>query len=170
MIEEWVSCTLSEFHEVSNLGRVRRIPHIREDVLGRKHRMKRTILKGSEDVYGYMKVKLKCKDGIRSLFIHRLVALAFIPNPDNKKVVNHLDGDKLNNRVDNLKWATHKENSRHAWKMGLCTPSRGNTKLTESEVKKILNSSESVDDLAIKFKVSVSAIKAILSGRNWSHL
>lgn len=56
--------------------------------------------------------------------IHRLVAQAFIPNPENKKTVNHKDGNKLNNCIDNLEWATEKENQQHKWKNGLANYNR----------------------------------------------
>jgi len=68
---------------------------------------------------GYLGVNLW--NGTKSIkkYIHRLVALAFIPNPENLPDVNHKDGDKSNNTLDNLEWCTNQENMNHAWKTGL---------------------------------------------------
>lgn len=72
---------------------------------------------------GYYKVGL-CKDGNRYYkYIARLVAQAFIPNPDNKSEINHIDGIKANNDVSNLEWVTRSENMQHAFDMGLKKPS-----------------------------------------------
>ena len=71
------------------------------------------ILKGSEDSWGYLQVKLY-KNGIKSnKKMHRLVAQSFIPNPENKPEVNHIDENKTNNKLSNLEWSTAKENSNH---------------------------------------------------------
>ena len=67
------------------------------------------------DCFGYARVKIKGK----RYKIHRLVAETFIPNPEDKREVNHKDGDKLNNRADNLEWSTRSENQKHAYKIGL---------------------------------------------------
>lgn len=73
----------------------------------------------------YLRIKLH-KDGFsKGFYIHRLVALMFIPNPENKPCVNHKDGDKLNNHYTNLEWCTDAENNRHASLMGLFIGSNG---------------------------------------------
>ena len=76
-------------------------------------------LSGSHDKRGYQVVSIYCDHKLYSVKVHRLVATAFIPNPENKPTVNHLDGNKDNNCVDNLEWATHKENITHAVDTGL---------------------------------------------------
>ena len=68
---------------------------------------------------GYQTVRLN-KDGITSThFIHRLIAAAYIPNPDNKPNINHINGIKTDNKIENLDWCTHAENIRHAYGSGL---------------------------------------------------
>lgn len=66
----------------------------------------------------YKRVHMSNSNGIKFFNIHRLVASAFIPNPYNKEDVNHIDGDKMNNHVSNLEWATRKENIKHSWDNG----------------------------------------------------
>jgi hypothetical protein len=71
---------------------------------------------------GYLSISLAKNGRSRIQYIHRLLAITFIPNPENKPQVNHIDGNSLNNDLSNLEWATAKENIRHAWAIGLCTP------------------------------------------------
>ena len=87
-------------YQVSNLGRVKRVTTDR-------------ILKGIKDRGGYLRITLS-KNGVKSNHkIHRLVAQAFIPNPENKPQVNHIDENKTNNLVSNIEWMTAKENLNH---------------------------------------------------------
>ena len=69
--------------------------------------------------------------------IHRLLAIHFIPNPDNKPQVNHIDGDKFNNDLSNLKWVTCSENLKHAFKLGLSKPQWSGKKLSKETRRKM---------------------------------
>lgn len=74
---------------------------------------------------GYLTVTLSTDQGKKFCLVHRLVAEAYVPNPEGKPEVNHLDGDKTNNVYTNLEWSTESENSLHAYRTGLRTPNKG---------------------------------------------
>lgn len=103
-------------YQVSNLGNVK---SLRKRIdKGKCHRyFDEKILKPIETNRGYLRVKL-CKDRkIKKIRVHRLVAEAFIKRPELE--VNHIDGNKKNNKVENLEWVTQRENKQHAWITGL---------------------------------------------------
>lgn len=87
---------------------------------------------------GYGRIRFKIYGKFSERLIHRLVAMAFIPNPNNKPQVNHKDGDKTNNNVSNLEWVTSKENMQHASQTGLLTSvGKGGRVLSEESIKEI---------------------------------
>lgn len=155
-------------YQVSNLGNVRSLDRIIGNAL-----RKGKILKELKNKDGYLVVGLH-KDGKRKkFFMHRLVAQAFIPNPDNKKEVNHMnicnlsiDENKKYNAIENLEWTTHDENLIHSYSSGL-----RERKLTDEEVQYIKNNYKPRDkefgrpSLAKRFGVSESHIGNIAKGR-----
>ncbi len=118
---------------------------------------------------GYLRVSI----GKKLMFIHRLVAEKYIPNPENKPQVNHKDGNKLNNCVDNLEWVTNQENRNHAVDNDLqVTGERCSwAKLTEENVKEIrANPGYENEYWARKFKVSRGTISDVVNYRTWKHV
>lgn len=119
MIEVWEDIEGFENYQISNLGRVKskeRYTKIKNGVMSLR---KEKILKLSHNKKGYAQTVLYKNKKPITVKIHRLVAQAFIPNPENKPQVNHKDGNKDNNFVNNLEWLTDKENKQHAIKNGL---------------------------------------------------
>jgi hypothetical protein len=88
-----------------------------------------------KDSYGYLTACLSKNKIIKEYKIHRLVALSFIHNPENKPQVNHIDGNKLNNDISNLEWCTAKENSIHAYMIGLSKQNKSATNKLNKPVK-----------------------------------
>ncbi len=99
-------------YEISNTGKVKSLRYNK-------------ILSGGYSGFGYLLVHLVKDSKKKQKYIHKLVAEAFIPNEDNKPQVNHIDGNKTNNNVDNLEWVSFSENNKHAYKTGLKKSSKG---------------------------------------------
>jgi hypothetical protein len=113
-----------------------------------------------------------------SVRVHRVIAEVFIPNPDNKPEVNHINGDKSDNRVENLEWVTKQENMDHYREFLNVVTLRGseigNSKLTEKEVLEIRNKFiprvYGRKQLAEEYNVSPATIKDIIMRKSWKHI
>lgn len=156
--EKWLPVAGYEgLYEVSNLGRVKR--------LSSNDASKEKILKPQIQRDGYQRVTLSKKGQKKRMAIHRLVAIAFIPNPQNKEQVNHLDADKLNNKLTNLQWATRKENIAHAIALGLMKKSNNPviaTHLDSGEQRHFKSQTEASRELGVYMKNISNALR----GRN----
>ena len=128
---------------------------------------------------GYMRVELRKGKEKRSVFVHRLVAMAFVRRKDGCDFVNHIDGNKKNNSASNLEWCTRSQNMKHAIASGLnhipclsgsCHPMH---KLTEENVKEILmkfKSGSSRKDLSEQYGVTREQISNIVNRKHWKDI
>lgn len=173
MKEEWRSVEGFQNYEVSNLGNVRSIDHY--DKIGRFHKGK--VLKACLDGRGqYWHVQLR-KDGkSTSRNVHRLVAIAFVDNPDMLPEVNHIDENKANNAASNLEWCTHTYNNNYGSKKGATrgekNPRNKFTAETIAFIKKnhvLCGGTMRNKEIAEMFGISKTHVCAIAHGRRWNH-
>lgn len=157
-------------YQISNLGRVKSF----------KKKNHGKILKLGKDGCGYYRIGLM-KHGKRvTEKVHRLVACAFIPNPENKPEVNHKDSNKTNNAIKNLEWSTHHENAIHCFSIGSgkSRDTKGyknvNAKLNENDVRLIRKFHRHKlmrrRAIAQKFKVSLGAVDKVIYRDSWNHV
>ena len=165
MKEKWITIKEYNDYKVSNYGNILSFKQNKEKLLNL-----------ISDKKGYLIISL-FKNNIQKNFrINRLVAQTFLPNPESKPEINHIDGNKQNNYVDNLEWVTHSENMKHAYKLGLCFQKgekNNASKLTNNDVLMIHGlylSFFSKRELALLFNISISNICYILNGKTWKHL
>jgi hypothetical protein len=124
--EQWMAIAECDgIYHISDQGRAKSYKCSKERIL-------KPILSGSLSSK-YFAIGIWVNGKLKMQNIHRLVALAFLPNPDNKPQVNHKDGNKLNNQVGNLEWSTASENTQHAWDNGLNESNRLATIIANSK-------------------------------------
>lgn len=150
-------------YQVSNLGRVKRIMFINNKTIKPSNKV---LSCNKKDKSGYVCVTL-WKDGTRKYDrMHRIVAKTFIPNIDNKPVINHKDGNKANNCVENLEWVTYKENTHHALKTGLFKNTHRSKKVIQYDKNmKPIKQYSSTKEVERRLGYDASSIRDCCTGR-----
>ena len=164
-MEIWKDIPSYEGHyQVSNLGNVKSIKYSRQ-----------RILKPATNIHGYFMVCLHVKNTQKLITIHSLVSMAFLnhkPNKTHEIVIDHINNLKTDNRLENLRWDTRKNN--HADKILHGTEQRGskngNAKVTEEIALLAKYGKDSLSNLASKFQLSKSTLSNIRYGQTWKHL
>ena len=110
---------------VSNYGEVISLPRLKQNNSKKQYVEPKELSKHISSTNGYVYVLLCGKGKCKNVRLHKLVAEAFIPNPEHKEQVNHIDGDKTNNKVENLEWCNNAENIKHAYRTGLTYYTKG---------------------------------------------
>lgn len=159
-------------YQVSNYGKVKSLDRaIWMEINNCFGKFKSNLLKQENGANGYPKVVL-CKNNLpKTYLVHRLITIAFIPNPYNKPEVNHKNGIKIDNRLENLEWVTLSENHTHAYKIGLQKAygeNNGRAKLNSFQVRVIRKSKDSTGrELSVIFNISEQVICQILKNKIW---
>lgn len=169
---------------------IKGFPNHEIDIKGNvRNKRSGNILKGSVSKLGYKVVGIKLNTKNHTLKIHRLLAENFLPEPSEelkkfcsenypyKVCVNHKDGNKLNNSIENLEWCTHKQNTQHAWETGLISKPKGEknprAKLSECLVHDLCKFYEEggmPQEAITKFNISRQQATKIRAGFSWKHI
>lgn len=122
--------------------------------------------------YHYVSLRKEKKENI--FRVHRLVALAFIPNLENKPYINHINGNRLDNRIENLEWCTPSENTRHGFFIGNMVAKNGvnswNAKLDDEKVRLIRIDNRNHRLIALDYGVRRQSISLIKLRKSWKHV
>ena len=172
--ELWKSIPEQPDYWISSKGRIRYVGDPHPVTQHRPHPPRAEYPRQNRLTGGYLTWHHKSNGVLIVRLVHRLVAAAFIANPDSKPEVNHLDGCKTHNCVMNLRWVTTSENLRHAYKYGLRTSLVGEavpwSKLTVDQVLQIRTSTASQRSLAAQYRVSQPTISRIKTREIWAHV
>lgn len=167
--EEWREVAGSDgLYLISNLGNLRRVEYVsrKGDIVPERQ------IAYYVNSQGYIATKIKINGKFKTKSAHRLIAEAFIPNPDNKPQINHIDNNRKNNSIENLEWVTAKENIHHCirQKRNPIGEKHGSAVLTEYDVKiikRLFKQGVSVPVVAKAFDLSQGAIRCIKDNRTW---
>ena len=162
-------------YEISSFGRIKSLPK-KEKFRGSYRNREAKLMRARLSHNGYLHLSLRTDDGkYQTHRVSRLVAQTFIPNPDNKSQVNHIDGNKLNNTVENLEWCTPKENTQHAIKIGLIDKVGPNNHRYRHELRNWINKDTGKKefctrrDLINKYNLISQNLSAVEAGRRLHH-
>lgn len=172
----WKKIPEFTLYEISNYGEIKTFNH--------RNKGKEAIMKPALDAGGYLRTMLIGDDKkYHTVKVHRLVAKAFLENPENKPQVNHINGIKSDNRVSNLEWSTPSENVKHSYNFlnreRLHGEKNHEASLTDAQVIEIRknyvrgktsNNRETKAEIAKKYNTSFAVIKRIVSNKTWKHL
>lgn len=165
-----------KYYLVSDTGLVKSVPRVAIRSNGRAYSVKEKVLSAAKDGGGYLRVALSVDGRITTKKVHRLVAEAFCSG-DDRLEVNHINGDKSDNRSCNLEFCTRSENVKHAFKTGLAKPLTGVKnpccKIDEIKaltIKTLIVNKNSLADISRKLNVSYHIVKDISRGKTWKHI
>lgn len=161
------------YYQISNLGRIKSLQRPAKNHSGLTKTLKEKYLNTHISKTGYYVIDFK-KDSIRKTFkVHRLIAFAFIDKVEGKDFINHKNGVKTDNRIENLEWCTIAENNSHSRATGL-SKQKGcdnvSSKLTKDQVIFIINTTIPLKDLAIMFNVNFSTVYRARIGKTYKNL
>lgn len=161
------------YYQVSDYGNVRSVNRVVPNGFGGEMRVKGMSI-NSRMGANYINITLT-KNGKKNTFnVHRLVAIAFLPNPNNLPYVNHIDGNKLNNCDDNLEWSTEVHNSNHSYNMGLSASGSSShyAKVSERTVAEIIHINNTTNltyaIIGQVFGVCAESVSNMCRGKSWN--